>query len=158
MTIVAWLSRTVQLLAAIAGLVAPCAKSEPAVPQGVWLMDGKVAVQIFDCAQMMCGRIIWLRDPRDPEGRLDRDRKNPDPALRDRKLCGLTILWGLRPQGSDRWQDGWFYNPDDGKTYRVKAQIVSADVMVARIYQGAPFFGRTKTLDRVPHDTSEGWC
>lgn len=158
MFIVAWLSRTVQLLAALAGLVVSYAESEPAVPQGVWLMDGKVAVQIFDCAQMMCGRIIWLRAPRDPEGQLDRDRKNPDPALRDRKLCGLTILWGLRPQGPDRWREGWFYNPGDGETYRVEARLKSADVMVAHIYRGAPVFGRTKTLDRVPHDTSEGWC
>ena len=34
----------------------------------------------------------------------------------------------------------------------------SADTIVARIYLGIPLFGQTKTMDRVPHDTSAGWC
>lgn len=121
-------------------------------------MDGRVAVQIFQCEGLMCGRIIWLRVARDPQGALNLDKKNPVPALRQRKLCGLTILWGLRPTGSNRWVDGWFYNPDDGKTYSVTAQLESDDVIVARIYVGVPLFGKTKTLARVPHGVSEGWC
>jgi len=132
--------------------------SPPAVPPGVWLMDGRVAVQIFQCEGLMCGRIIWLRVPRDPQGLPDLDKRNPVPELQQRKLCGLTILWGLRPSGANRWEDGWFYNPEDGKTYSVKAQLKSDDVIVARIYVGFPLFGQTKTLTRVPRDTTEGWC
>jgi uncharacterized protein (DUF2147 family) len=150
--------RLAPVAAALGLVVAPAALSQPGVPEGVWLMDGRVAVQIFACQSLMCGRVIWLRVPRDPQGLLDRDKHNPDPALRSRKLCGLTILRGLRPKGVDRWQDGTFYNPDDGKTYRVTAQLKSADVMVARIYEGLPIFGKTKTLARVAHDTTEGWC
>jgi uncharacterized protein (DUF2147 family) len=89
---------------------------------------------------------------------LNRDKKNPNPALRDRELCGLTILWGLHPAGPDRWEGGGFYNPDDGETYNVSAQLKSADMIIARIYSGLPLFGRTKTLVRVPHGTSDGWC
>lgn len=146
------------IVAAIALLVAPRAIAQPAVPQGVWLMDGRVAVQIFECEGLMCGRIVWLRARLNPQTVLNLDKKNPVPALRQRKLCGLTILWGLRPAGSNRWVDGWFYNPDDGKSYSVKAQLKSDDVIVARIYVGVPIIGKTKTLARVPHDTSEGWC
>ena len=51
--------------------------------------------------------------------RLVLDKKNPDPALRQRPLCGLTIFWALRPAGPDRWTDGGFYNPDDGQTYSI---------------------------------------
>jgi hypothetical protein len=36
------------------------------VPQGVWLVKGEAAVQIFDCNGLLCGRILWphmiLRD------------------------------------------------------------------------------------------------
>lgn len=127
-------------------------------PQGQWLMDGRVVVQIFDCGAKMCGRILWLKVPQNAQGQLDRDKKNPNPALRNRRLCGLTILWNLQPDGSDRWKDGWFYNPDDGKTYRVMAQLKSNDKIVARIYVGLPLFGKTKVLTRVPHGTSAGWC
>jgi uncharacterized protein (DUF2147 family) len=129
-----------------------------AVPQGVWLMDARVAVQIYSCAGLLCGRLLWLQIPRDPQGQLDRDKNNPNPALRQRRLCGLTILWDLRPAGPQRWGGGWFYNPENGKTYNVSAQLTSADVLVARIYRGIPLFGETKILARVPHGTSEGWC
>jgi uncharacterized protein (DUF2147 family) len=127
-------------------------------PEGVWLLDGKAAVQIFGCGDLLCGRILWLQTPRDPQGQLKKDRDNPDPAQQQRGLCGLTILWGLRSTGPGHWGDGWFYNPDDGKTYDVSMELRSADQLVARIYLGMPFFGETKTLLRVPHGTSDGWC
>ena len=152
------LHRAALLLAALMVLAVPRTSASAAVPAGVWLIDGKAAVQIFDCTGQLCGRILWLLTPRDPQGRLNRDRNNPDPALRQRPLCGLTVLWGLRPTGPDRWEGGWFYNPDDGKTYRVSAELRSADLIVARIYVGIPLFGETKTLVRVAHGTSEGWC
>ncbi len=152
------LRRAAALVTLIAWLAVPHIPAGAAMPQGVWLIDGKVAVQIFDCEGLLCGRILWLRKPRDPRGQFDVDRKNPDPALRRRRLCGLTILWGLRSLGPDRWRDGWFYNPDDGRTYSISAHLASPDVIMARIYVGLPLFGRTKTLLRVAHGTSAGWC
>ena len=32
------------------------------------------------------------------------------------------------------------------------------DTIVTRIYLGVPFFGQTRTLQRVPRLSSEGWC
>lgn len=151
--------RCASLLATVTTLLAALpAIALSAVPQGVWLIDGKAAVQIYDCAGLMCGRIAWLHTPRNPLGQLDRDKHNPDPALRQRQLCGLTMLRDLRPAGANRWSDGWFYNPSDGKTYRVSAELASANVLTARIYVGVPLLGQTKTLARVPHGVSAGWC
>ena len=150
--------RAALLVGALISLAVPRTPARAAVPEGVWLIDGKAAVQIFDCGGLLCGRILWLHVPRDPQGQLNRDRNNPDPAVRQRPLCGLTILWGLRPTGPGHWGEGSFYNPDDGKTYDVSAELRSADLLVARIYLGMPFFGETKTLLRVPHGTSDGWC
>jgi uncharacterized protein (DUF2147 family) len=147
------------LAAAAMALPAPAsAVAQPAVPQGVWLIDGNAAVQVFDCAGLMCGRIVWLVVPRNALGQLDRDKHNPNPALRERQLCGVTMLWNLRLDGPNHWRDGWFYNPDDGKTYRVSAELKSDNVIIARIYVGAPLFGKTKTLARVPQGVSPGWC
>ena len=78
--------------------------------------------------------------------------------MRQRPLCGLTIFWGLRPAGPDRWTDGWFYNPNDGETYNISAELKSADTIEARIYLGNLIQGQTKMLYRVPHGTSNGWC
>ena len=87
--------RAALLMAALMSLVVPRTLAWAAVPGGVWLIDGKAAVQIFDCDGLLCGRILWLQTPRDPQGQLNRDKNNPDPALRQRWLCGLTVLWGV---------------------------------------------------------------
>lgn len=138
----------------------PAARATAATPvtNEVWLMDSQVAVQMFDCGNLLCGRVVWLVIPRDAQGVLTSDQHNPDPKLRERSICGLTVLWALHPKGIDRWEDGWFYNPYDGKTYRVSARLTTADLIVARIYLGVPIFGKTKTLQRVAHGTVEGWC
>ncbi len=136
----------------------PRALAAAAVPTGVWLMGTKVAIQIFDCSGMLCGRIIWLKEPLDPQGLLKRDKLNPEPALRQRQICGPTVIWNVRPDGDNSWEGGWFYNPDDGATYRVSIELKSQDEISARIYSGIPLFGETKTLVRVPMGTSEGWC
>jgi uncharacterized protein (DUF2147 family) len=146
------------VFAAILILACPRAIALDGVPEGVWMIDGRVAVQIFGCGDVMCGRVVWLRVPRDPQGQPKRDTHNPDPALRERRLCELTIFWNLRSAGRNSWVGGWFYNPDDGKTYRASAELRSADLIVARIYMGLPIFGETKTLLRIPRGTSDGWC
>lgn len=129
-----------------------------ALDRSVWLIDSRVAIQIFDCSGLLCGRIVWLQASVDSGERVIRDKQNPDPLLRQRKLCGLTILWGLHATDLDHWTGGWFYNPDDGTTYRVSAELVIPHLLVARIYLGIPLFGRTKLLHRVPHGASKGWC
>ena len=103
------------LASTIAGIVHAHTASAEA-PEGVWLIDGEAAVQIFECNSLLCGRILWLQAPRDAQGQLKRDRRNPDPALRQRELCGLTVIRDLRSSGPNLWNDGWFYYPDSGKT------------------------------------------
>ncbi|MFC0012663.1 DUF2147 domain-containing protein [Devosia nitrariae] len=105
-----------------------------------------------------CGRILWLKVPRDSAGDLMLDRKNPEPSLRKRELCGLTIITGLKALGDNHWGDGRFYNPDDGKIYNVAGELVSDDLIVVRLFETTPVLGLTKTLERVPHGTTDGWC
>lgn len=149
-----------------AGLLAlfACLQSSPgtaegaAIPPGVWLFDKQIAIEVYDCRDLLCGRIIWLKVPRDIAGDLIRDRYNPDPSLRNRPLCGLTIITGLRPLGDNHWGEGRFYNAEDGNTYNVLGELVSDDVIVVRLYDTTPLLGQNKTLERVPHGTSDGWC
>jgi uncharacterized protein (DUF2147 family) len=145
------------LVTAMAGM-APARMARGEAPQGIWLVNGEAAVQIFDCNGLLCGRILWLQAPHDSQGQLKRDRRNPDSALRQRELCGMTVIRNLRSSGPNHWDDGWFYDPDSGKTYNVKMVLTSPDELVARFYRGISFVGETRTLRRVLHGTSEGWC
>jgi uncharacterized protein (DUF2147 family) len=146
------------LLASTMAGIAPSHTASAEVPEGVWLVDGEAAVQLFDCNRLLCGRILWLQAPRDSQGQFKRDKRNPDPALRQRQLCGLTVIRDLRSSGPNHWDDGSFYYPDSGRTYNVKMELTSSDAVVARFYLGISLVGETKTLRRVVPGTSEGWC
>lgn len=150
--------RAALLLAVFACLAPPRDLAAQPLSAGVWLIDGEAAVEVFPCDGRLCGRILWLLAPRDPQNQLKKDSNNPDPALRERVLCGLTVFWGLQPTASDRWSGGGFYNPNDGKTYNISAHRKSVDVIEARIYDGIPLIGRTKTLVRLPQGSLNGWC
>jgi len=128
------------------------------VPEGTWMFANRVAVQVFECSGQLCGRIIWLLRPRTPAGQPDLDTLNPDPSLRQRHLCGLTIIWGLQPGAQGHWTGGSLYDPQDGVTYDVEAELTTPTTMSARVYRGTPILGRTEILIRDPQLSFDGRC
>ena len=152
--------------AAVAFLLAGPGRAAPATDdnrkaQGVWMIEDEVALAVAPCGgDALCGRIVWLRTPRDDAGRPKRDAMNPDAALRGRPLCGLAVLDGLLPVPGEpgRWAAGSFYDPRDGRSYGLMATFASADVLVARVYVGMPFLGKNQTLLRIQRGRGEGWC
>ena len=119
-----------------------CPHARAAVPEGIWVIPGKVAVQVFDCSGSLCGHVVWLSNP----------------ALRTPALCRRTIIWGLQPAGSNRWSGGWFFDPENGRTYDLSARLLSFDTMTAKIYLGLAFLGRTETLHRTTLEGLSGVC
>jgi uncharacterized protein (DUF2147 family) len=78
--------------------------------------------------------------------------------LRQRPLCGLTIIWGLQPDSPGHWSNGWLYDPQDGITYDVTAELTAPNTISARVYRGVPLFGRTEILNRDPQLSFDGRC
>lgn len=87
-------------------------------PTGTWLTQaGDAKVQVSRCGTGICGVVVWLRDPTDPNtGKPAVDDKNPNPSLRRRPMIGLPLFSGMQPSGTSRWA-GRIYNADDGGTY-----------------------------------------
>jgi uncharacterized protein (DUF2147 family) len=122
------------------------------------MFANRVALQIFDCSGLLCGKIVWLLRPNNLAGQPDLDDLNPDPALRQRHLCGLTIIWGTQSNGQGHWSNGWLYDPKDGNTYNITAELTSPSVITARVYRGIPLLGRTEILVRDPPLRVNGRC
>jgi uncharacterized protein (DUF2147 family) len=96
--------------------------ADAASPYGTWSM-GKVTVKVTDCGGGLCGTIIGLKEPISKiDGKPKVDRENPDTSKRNRPLIGLSILIGMKPVDSGKWQ-GAIYNPDDGKTYSASVKF-----------------------------------
>jgi len=114
---------------------------------GTWLTgDGDGWVEISRVNDSISGRISG--SPNDDPERSKIDDKNPDPALRGRKLLGLELFAGFHFDGDDRWIDGKIYDPNSGKTYRCIVTVVSEHKLKVRGYVGVPFLGRTETWTR----------
>jgi len=123
------------------------------VPEGVWLSEkGKVAVRFYNCADQICGRIVWMAKPYRKSGELRRDEKNPDPSLRDRSWCGMQVIEGLRAGGGGIWEGGAFYYPKDGNTYSLDVEPAGADQLTIHAYLGIRLLGKSETWTRAEED------
>lgn len=117
---------------------------------GVWLDDsGKGAIEIKACASSMCGYIVWLKESNGRNGRPLRDRLNPEPTRRNQPICGLQVIGRLKPQQDGSWDQGWIYDPKQGKAFDVEIRRVSANGLQVKGYLGMKFLSETFVWRRV---------
>jgi len=115
---------------------------------GEWLTDKDEAiVEIYRRGELYCGKIVWLKEPRNPDGTEKMDTQNPEPSKKDRPVIGLVMVWGFRYDGDGSWVDGRIYDPDNGKTYSCKMRL-EGDKLNVRGYIGFSLFGRTTVWTR----------
>ncbi len=118
---------------------------------GRWATQGFGSIVEFgacgDGAETMCGRIIWLWEPNDADGRPRADRENPDRALRGRPLVGIEIVRGLTATAPGVWSGGELYNPDDGQTYRGSIRLEHGALLLKGC--AARIFCKTQTWRRL---------
>ena len=86
------------------------------------------------------GIVTWGAEPR-------KDRFNKDPKLRDRPLVGMVLMWNLVYRDG-KYEGGYVYNPEDGRTYRVTASLTGSSSLKLRGYLGIPLLGQTQTFTR----------
>lgn len=126
----------------------PHAEPEAAAPApdailGEWWTEGKE------------GRIRFVRSPdgtysgilvggNDPGN----DVNNKDPARRNRPLLGAVLMWHLCPEDGE-YIDGYVYNPRNGETYRMKAELTGKTTLKIRGYLGISLFGQSQTWTRA---------
>ena len=108
--------------AAAACLMASPAQAAPLIT-GKWITDDRTAIiLVAPCtpgAATLCGWINRFLVPEQVGGA--RDDKNPDKALRSRKLLGVPILTGLKGDGK-HWT-GRGYSPKEGRNFNAKVRI-----------------------------------
>jgi uncharacterized protein (DUF2147 family) len=107
--------------------------SHAADPTGVWLTeDGEARVSVYRCGRAICGKVLSLKEPNDPEtGKPKLDKFNTDTGKRGRPLVGIELMSGLKPGGAaDQWE-GSLYNPEDGNTYM--GILTARDLLTVRL-------------------------
>jgi uncharacterized protein (DUF2147 family) len=89
------------------------------------------------------GVLTWAAPAAPPK-----DVNNKDPKLRDRPMLGIILMWHLRYDDGE-YVDGYIYNPENGATYTMKADLLSRDSLKLRGYVGVPLFGESQIWSRL---------
>jgi uncharacterized protein (DUF2147 family) len=97
-------------------MIAPAFAADPL---GTWYTQGKESqVRITKCGEALCGALVWLKNPDDPQtGQPKTDSENSDASKRHRPLLGVEIVLGMKPDGTPNQWKGEVYNAKDGNTY-----------------------------------------
>jgi len=116
---------------------------------GKWLnATGEAHIQIYTSGNKFFGKLVWLKEPLNPEGKPKLDKENPDQELSKRQIMGLIILKDFLYKGGI-WEGGTIYDPKTGKTYSCKISTESKNRINVRGFVGFSMLGRTETWARL---------
>ncbi len=142
------MKKTLILMALLFATATVFAQSADAV-LGKWTNgDGDAHIQIYKSGSKYNGKLIWLKNPNNEEGKAKTDIKNPNTNLRGRAISGLEILKGFS-YDDGTWTNGTIYDPKSGKTYSCKMTMSGNDKLNVRGYMGISLIGRTDVWTRV---------
>ena len=118
---------------------------------GYWLNEEKDAkIQIFEEKNILVGKIVWLKEPKDEFNKWKLDKENPNEKLRNRKILGLQIINNLNWDSNKReWRGGEIYDAREGDTYSLYAKIKENGDLSLRGYIGFSLFGKTTTWTKT---------
>jgi uncharacterized protein (DUF2147 family) len=148
------------LLAVVTVAAAPARAQDASMAFGSWVVESRSAqIELYRCPDAqhgpICGRVSRLIDPKMPDGTpvpeaSVKDLNNPNPALRERPVVGMVLLWGFKlgPDGKS-FEEGTIYNGEDGKTYRATMTPQPDGTLKLRGYVGTPLFGKTQVWTRA---------
>ena len=145
--------------ALLVALTGSATAQQPSV-MGTWLVaSGKAQVRLQPCADPsagpLCGYISALIDPTGADGKVvgpeeATDWRNPDPALRGRKVLGMPLVWGFKQTADpNSFEDGKIYNGENGKIYNANISLQPDGKLRLRGFVGTPMFGETQVWTRV---------
>jgi uncharacterized protein (DUF2147 family) len=117
---------------------------------GLWEpSNGKARVKIEKIGSKYYGKIVWLREPNDPQTKQPKvDKNNPDESMRSVPLKGYRMLKDFVFKNGE-WVDGTIYDPESGSTYSCVIKSKDENTLDIRGYVGVKALGRTDVWKRV---------
>ena len=122
-------------MAAFAAVALGAGQALAAEPTGLWYdHTGRGAVEIVKCGNLLCGKVVWVKEGTNP------------------KACGIQILGNVKPMPGGSWDGGWIYDPEKDSKYSVELTPVGAQALKVVGYMGSKFFSETMMWKRAPAD------
>ena len=117
---------------------------------GVWKTgEGNAMVRIYKNGDKYQGKVVWLKEPNDPEtGKPKQDKNHPDEATKTRPVLGMINIWGFTYKENNLWDDGNIYDPKNGSTYSCTIKMINSNSLEVRGFIGVSIIGRTDNWTR----------
>jgi uncharacterized protein (DUF2147 family) len=118
---------------------------------GIWMNgEGTAKIQIYKTsAGKYNGRIVWLKEPKDPDtGNPKVDTKNPDASKRSKAILGIVNMVGFDYKGGNKWENGTIYDPKNGNTYNCSIEMKDDNTLNVRGSIPVVNIGRTDKWTR----------
>ena len=82
----------------------------------------KSIVEIYQAKDgRLAGKVVEILDLKDgPNPACDKCKG----ANQGKPIKGMLILWGLRPDGAGKWSGGRVLDPENGKDYKAKLELL----------------------------------
>jgi len=130
--------------------ISPSLEDNPDAIQGVWKTgEGNAMVRIYKNGDKYQGKVVWLKEPIDPEtGKPKVDKFHPEETSRTRPVLGLINVWGFVYQEKNVWSEGNIYDPKNGNTYSCTIKMINPNTIEVRGFIGVSLIGRTDTWTR----------
>jgi uncharacterized protein (DUF2147 family) len=132
------------VLLAIALPATDAGDDQPAQILGNWLTeprDGIVQISVAADGSLQ-GKIVGGNNPQ------RQDQHNPDSSRRSQLLLGQTIFQGMRYDGEGRWSGGTIYDPDSGRIFKCRLELLDAARLQVRGFIGFALLGRSQVWTR----------
>ncbi len=126
------------------------AQNNPDAILGKWVTTaGNCMVEVYKQSNEFKAKIIWFKEGKKPINEWV-DEKNPDPALRNRKLLGMEVLHGLHYDLDEKeWVDGVIYDATSGKEWDSVVWLTDDNLLKVKGYWVFKFLSETKTFKRI---------
>lgn len=132
----------------ILGLTSMSQSEKDAIIGDWYNQDKDAVIQIYEDGGKYYGKIIWILNPLDENGKPKTDHLNPDESLRSNNRVGLVIMKGFEYDENNEWDNGNIYDPASGNDYSSYLTLTSKNKIDLRGYVGISLFGRTSTWTR----------
>ena len=117
---------------------------------GEWLNSSKdMKVQVFEKNGLYQGKVTWFACDEGFKMSDFKDKKNPNPSMRNRPWLGMQVLENMRFKGNNIWSDGQIYDPNTGHAFDSVCRLEGDDVLSVRGFWLYEWMGKNLKFTRV---------
>ena len=106
-------------------------------------------VEIYKSGDKYKGRVVWLKNPYNAEGKPKTDVYNKDKSKNNRPITGLEIFEGLTYNEKKKRWEGKIYDPANGDSFNCVIWFHSDKILKIKGFVASEWMGLNRTIEWI---------